>query len=978
MIFKKKIKELRQAREKNRLVIFVGAGVSKNSGIPSWNELVRCFASKLHHGKCKKCKHYKLNCYTDEGCKVRYNFCQDEYLKIPQYFFNSEGKDDYMGIIRKVLNVKAKSNPIHELIMDLYPKHIITTNFDKLIENTKRPNSMMYKVIIKDEELLTYQVNNNYIIKMHGDIDNPETIVLKENDYLRYHQDHILIETFIKSLLIDHTFLFIGYSLSDYNLKLIVSWIENLAKGADVKEKRSRNYILQPNIDNIEKYIEKYFLENNLLLIKTSDLPMKIKKKHSNINLDTEGRVTYILLDYILDSNNDFLVEPLVDILYDRYQIFRNQNRVSFEDLISVYPFKSVDHIGNILFFHDESKFKLLKEILLSTNKKTNYIKAIINKAGIEAIQCGQDSQPVNDLTKNKNISSELIKLEQSNNYMEVLSKADDISNRMVKAYYLYVINPYSKELMSYMENIERSLANSRDYFKLLLFNYNMSCINQIQWKKAIKEIQDFKTIFRNIPKPYRDAYLYFEKIFEGNFENINKCVRLADKCEAIYTKKTNTIHLGIQDYDLFKLQAIAYDYYFYYKMNNLMLDHFTDPKIFLEPYVRTILCTYSPKKERELNILGFELMPLKEYKLNSTDFDILIKYTNLKKLKLFISDFNVKELNFEEDIKIEEKFVNLCNSINLFPNRYLLAYLNNFLYIITKCQTSNPRLSIIVNSIYELLFKKSEARENILSDIFDELINFLRYFKNENISGFTNILNGFLDSDIINYSKKQHLMLDRAYKLLITYSNEEIQEKVSELIDNTEKADEKIKMIYDLHVLFNDYQKSEYMAIVEKNLKLVDTYCLFDYLKDKYLEYNKEIEERFYGTLQKEVEKRKAKPNERTITDWLAVTVDHLIILFLLNRIKTLEKFKCFAEYSEQLTFLLNPENFDYSKIKTENYMWMNFLRNKEYIEIFKEHSSEIVKNLKKSVENGYATEPQKIMLYRYFLTDEEVSDYL
>ena len=40
----------------------------------------------------------------------------------------------------------------------------------------------------------------NYIIKMHGDIDDIENIVLKEDDYLNYSQNHIIIETFIKSL----------------------------------------------------------------------------------------------------------------------------------------------------------------------------------------------------------------------------------------------------------------------------------------------------------------------------------------------------------------------------------------------------------------------------------------------------------------------------------------------------------------------------------------------------------------------------------------------------------------------------------------------------------------------------------------------------------------------------------------------------------------------------------------------------------
>jgi len=38
------IEEIRNAKEQGKLVIFVGAGVSANSDLPSWEELVQAFA----------------------------------------------------------------------------------------------------------------------------------------------------------------------------------------------------------------------------------------------------------------------------------------------------------------------------------------------------------------------------------------------------------------------------------------------------------------------------------------------------------------------------------------------------------------------------------------------------------------------------------------------------------------------------------------------------------------------------------------------------------------------------------------------------------------------------------------------------------------------------------------------------------------------------------------------------------------------
>lgn len=80
---------------------------------------------------------------------------------------------------------------------------------------------------------------------MHGDIDYIREIVFKEDDYLQYSETHRLMEIFIKSLLIDHIFLFIGYSLNDYNLNTFVSWIDYIAKEMNVKESMHKNFFIE-------------------------------------------------------------------------------------------------------------------------------------------------------------------------------------------------------------------------------------------------------------------------------------------------------------------------------------------------------------------------------------------------------------------------------------------------------------------------------------------------------------------------------------------------------------------------------------------------------------------------------------------------------------------------------------------------------------------------------------------------------------
>ena len=202
MNWQESIEYIRNAKDNNRLVIFVGAGVSMNSSLPSWYGLIQKIADELGYSKCNpSCQ----DC-TKSSCSAKDEFSQEDFLKIPEYYYNA----------------------IDELIIDLLPHHIITTNYDTLLEDVKSNNTNLYSVITQDLDLLS-KTNDQYIIKMHGDIHVSKSIVLKESDYTTYESVHPLISTFIRSLLINHSFLFVGYSLNDYNLRIIMGWINQIS-----------------------------------------------------------------------------------------------------------------------------------------------------------------------------------------------------------------------------------------------------------------------------------------------------------------------------------------------------------------------------------------------------------------------------------------------------------------------------------------------------------------------------------------------------------------------------------------------------------------------------------------------------------------------------------------------------------------------------------------------------------------------------
>ena len=279
MTFYEMIEDLSLALNRDKLVIFVGAGVSKNSGLPTWGQLVQAFAEKID--------------YPTNG-----RLATEEYIRIPQYYYcldESEGHSSYYSLIKSMLPEDIAPNLLDELIAALRPKHIVTTNFDTLLDQVARD----YEVIRDDKDLMT-GISSHYLLKLHGDIRQPEKLVFKEDDYLHYSHTHRLMETFLKSLLIDHVFLFVGYSLNDYNLKTFVSWIEYIAEEMHVKQKMHRNYFLSSSLHAGRDYLRKYYEGKGLEVIDLYQLPDEVEKQAESVPLaDDLGRRTYAVLELL-------------------------------------------------------------------------------------------------------------------------------------------------------------------------------------------------------------------------------------------------------------------------------------------------------------------------------------------------------------------------------------------------------------------------------------------------------------------------------------------------------------------------------------------------------------------------------------------------------------------------------------------------------------------------------------------------------
>lgn len=195
----------RQALDE-RISLFVGAGASANAGYPSWHNLFQPLAKELG---------VKLDESTN-------------YYRLAQYYANKFGQAELRKRINDIINKNDfQSSLINELI-DVGFTNIWTTNFDNVLELNYKNRNILINKVFRDADLSNIELNKRInIYKMNGDITNPEGIVATQKDYEEYSDSHRMMLMFFKRELISSTFLFIGYSFTDY---LVMDCLSEITK----------------------------------------------------------------------------------------------------------------------------------------------------------------------------------------------------------------------------------------------------------------------------------------------------------------------------------------------------------------------------------------------------------------------------------------------------------------------------------------------------------------------------------------------------------------------------------------------------------------------------------------------------------------------------------------------------------------------------------------------------------------------------
>ena len=99
-------------------------------------------------------------------------------------------------------------------------ERIYTTNFDNLLEIACNNASLTSKTIWKSSHLDSR--TERLIYKLHGDLDDPEEIVITAEQFEEYLNSHDALAKIVEREMLERTILFVGYGFSDPDIRTIL------------------------------------------------------------------------------------------------------------------------------------------------------------------------------------------------------------------------------------------------------------------------------------------------------------------------------------------------------------------------------------------------------------------------------------------------------------------------------------------------------------------------------------------------------------------------------------------------------------------------------------------------------------------------------------------------------------------------------------------------------------------------------------
>lgn len=114
-----------------------------------------------------------------------------------------------------------KPGQVHRLLVKMGFKLMYTTNYDSLLETAFQQELGFNPVVAVRNTDAALVRERRTVIKLHGDIAQPDSILITERDYADYPQGREALFDILQADLYVHSFVFLGYGLRDNSLRTL-------------------------------------------------------------------------------------------------------------------------------------------------------------------------------------------------------------------------------------------------------------------------------------------------------------------------------------------------------------------------------------------------------------------------------------------------------------------------------------------------------------------------------------------------------------------------------------------------------------------------------------------------------------------------------------------------------------------------------------------------------------------------------------
>lgn len=382
------------AVNKEKLVIFVGAGLSRLCGFPSWDRLAETLIDF---------------CTSNSNCDFDYE--QNEMLKIKikdnkelisiakDILYNTYKSDDiYFKKIQDIFNFENITNKEYidnkkriVKLMNSMTNTVVTTNVDTILDNNRH--------IAYDKE--TYRTSkkenvHSKIIHIHGSVIKPNTMVFTNKEYLDRYNEHWFKNAMNEIFKNDPgtVILFVGYGLSELQV------LDFIVAPEQIEAFKKKRFLLQGYFKSEEKLFEvesKYYEKYGITLIsydkdeksfkKLIDVldylnnEISMKSKQTKNKLEKTIKIIHSYSSKIGDDSflNDYKSADNNIKQYIISEIIKAENKHLMKKLINDKDFTSYIYDKNN-FNQNSSGFNLIHSIIymfLTYSKKIKTEKSV-------------------------------------------------------------------------------------------------------------------------------------------------------------------------------------------------------------------------------------------------------------------------------------------------------------------------------------------------------------------------------------------------------------------------------------------------------------------------------------------------------------------------------------------------------------------------------------------------------------------------